>query len=104
MLRSRLGVPPSSFNLKILFRHQEQNYLCTSQRRLATMAANTSERPRMKYRNLGSSGLKVSKVIVGCMSYGSSEWQDWVLDEEKYVIALSPEHIVTDHSSELCHS
>ena len=32
---------------------------------------------------LGDSGLKISKVILGAMSYGSSEWQDWVLDEEK---------------------
>jgi predicted aldo/keto reductase-like oxidoreductase len=31
---------------------------------------------------LGSSGLKVSKFILGCMSYGSPEWQGWVLDEE----------------------
>lgn len=39
--------------------------------------------PRIKYQNLGSSGLKVSKVILGCMSYGSPKWQEWVLDEEK---------------------
>lgn len=31
--------------------------------------------------SLGKSGLKVSKVILGAMSYGSSEWQPWVLDE-----------------------
>jgi aryl-alcohol dehydrogenase-like predicted oxidoreductase len=43
----------------------------------------TDERPRMSYTNLGCSGLKVSKVIVGTMSYGSSEWQGWVLDEEQ---------------------
>ncbi|KAF2739749.1 Aldo/keto reductase [Polyplosphaeria fusca] len=35
----------------------------------------------MEYVNLGKSGLKVSKVILGAMSYGSSEWQPWVLDE-----------------------
>ena len=29
-----------------------------------------------------SSSPQVSKVILGCMSYGSSKWQDWVLDEE----------------------
>ncbi|EDU40930.1 voltage-gated potassium channel subunit beta-1 channel subunit beta-1 [Pyrenophora tritici-repentis Pt-1C-BFP] len=27
------------------------------------------------------SGLKVSKVILGAMSYGSSKWQPWVLEE-----------------------
>ncbi|TFK22273.1 Aldo/keto reductase [Coprinopsis marcescibilis] len=35
------------------------------------------------YVRLGKSGLKVSKIILGCMSYGSSKWQDWVLDEEE---------------------
>ncbi|KAF2493241.1 Aldo/keto reductase [Lophium mytilinum] len=37
----------------------------------------------MEYGNLGKSGLKVSKVILGTMSYGSSEWQEWVLNEDK---------------------
>ena len=34
---------------------------------------------------LGTSGLKVSKIILGCMSYGSSKWEGspWVLDEEE---------------------
>jgi hypothetical protein len=31
---------------------------------------------------LGKSGLKVSRIILGCMSYGSPEWQKWVLGEE----------------------
>ncbi|CAK7212885.1 CSG1/SUR1-like protein [Sporothrix curviconia] len=35
----------------------------------------------MEYARLGQSGLKVSRIILGAMSYGSSEWQDWVLDE-----------------------
>jgi len=30
---------------------------------------------------LGNSGLKVSKIILGCMSYGTSDWAGWVLDE-----------------------
>lgn len=39
-----------------------------------------SEEPenKMEYVRLGNSGLKVSKIILGCMSYGSAEWQDWV--------------------------
>ncbi|KAK8174056.1 NADP-dependent oxidoreductase domain-containing protein [Phyllosticta citrichinensis] len=37
---------------------------------------------KMEYVRLGKSGLKVSKVILGCMSYGSSDWAKWVLDEE----------------------
>jgi aryl-alcohol dehydrogenase-like predicted oxidoreductase len=32
--------------------------------------------------SLGKSGLKVSRIILGAMSYGSSEWQPWVLNEE----------------------
>lgn len=32
---------------------------------------------------LGNSGLKVSKIILGCMSYGDPGWQQWVLGEEE---------------------
>ncbi|KAJ9161982.1 alcohol dehydrogenase [Coniochaeta hoffmannii] len=35
------------------------------------------------YNRLGTSGLKVSKVILGAMSYGSKEWQQWVLEENE---------------------
>ncbi|PVH95076.1 Aldo/keto reductase [Periconia macrospinosa] len=38
---------------------------------------------KMEYVNLGKSGLKVSRVILGAMSYGSTEWQPWVLNEEE---------------------
>lgn len=40
-----------------------------------------SKEMRMEYTRLGSSGLKISKVILGAMSYGTSDWQDWVLNE-----------------------
>ena len=36
----------------------------------------------MQYNNLGRSGLKVSRLCLGMMTYGSSSWRDWVLDEE----------------------
>ncbi|KAJ5354265.1 hypothetical protein N7541_006829 [Penicillium brevicompactum] len=36
----------------------------------------------MEYVRLGNSGLKISKIILGTMGYGSKQWQDWVLDEE----------------------
>ncbi|HTQ80158.1 MAG TPA: aldo/keto reductase [Thermoanaerobaculia bacterium] len=36
----------------------------------------------MDYVRLGRTGLKVSRICLGCMSYGSSKWRDWVLDEE----------------------
>ncbi|KAJ7112798.1 hypothetical protein C8R43DRAFT_903511 [Mycena crocata] len=32
---------------------------------------------------LGNSGLRVSQIILGCMSYGSSKWRPWTLDEEE---------------------
>ena len=35
----------------------------------------------MDYVNLGQSGLKVSRICLGMMSYGSSKWRPWVLDE-----------------------
>ena len=34
---------------------------------------------------LGNSGLKVSKIILGCMSYGSPDWQGWVLPEKESI-------------------
>ena len=35
----------------------------------------------MEYTTLGATGLQVSQIGVGCMSFGSSDWRDWVLDE-----------------------
>jgi aryl-alcohol dehydrogenase-like predicted oxidoreductase len=35
----------------------------------------------MNYTNLGATGLRVSRVCLGMMSYGSAEWRSWVLDE-----------------------
>ncbi len=37
----------------------------------------------MKYLNLGHTGLHVSRICLGTMTYGSSKWRDWVLDEEQ---------------------
>ncbi len=36
----------------------------------------------MHYHNLGKTGLKISPICLGMMTYGSSKWRDWVLDEE----------------------
>jgi aryl-alcohol dehydrogenase-like predicted oxidoreductase len=36
----------------------------------------------MEYINLGKSGLKVSRLALGCMTYGSSKWRPWILNEE----------------------
>ena len=37
----------------------------------------------MQYVNLGRSGLKVSRLCLGTMTYGSSAWRSWVLDEQQ---------------------
>jgi aryl-alcohol dehydrogenase (NADP+) len=36
----------------------------------------------MEYVKLGASGLQVSRLALGCMTYGSPRWRPWVLDEE----------------------
>ena len=35
----------------------------------------------MQYVNLGRTGLKVSRICLGCMTYGTPTWREWVLDE-----------------------
>ena len=37
----------------------------------------------MEYVNLGSTGLKVSRICLGCMTYGSRKWREWVLEESE---------------------
>ena len=36
----------------------------------------------MEYTKLGRTGLDVSRICLGCMSYGDKQWRDWVLEEE----------------------
>jgi aryl-alcohol dehydrogenase (NADP+) len=36
----------------------------------------------MEYLKLGSAGLRVSRICLGTMTYGSSQWRPWVLDED----------------------
>jgi len=36
----------------------------------------------MDYINLGRSGLKVSRLCLGMMTYGSPKWREWVLPED----------------------
>jgi 1-deoxyxylulose-5-phosphate synthase len=48
----------------------------------------------MDYVRLGSTGLKVSRLCLGAMTYGTPEWRPWVLDEaaSRPFIARALEH------------
>ncbi|QDX41368.1 aldo/keto reductase [Salarchaeum sp. JOR-1] len=37
----------------------------------------------MEYTTLGDTGMDVSRICLGCMSFGTPEWREWVLDEEE---------------------
>ncbi len=41
------------------------------------------ELPTASYVNLGRSGVKVSRICLGTMSFGSPEWQAWTIGEEQ---------------------
>lgn len=56
-------------------------------------SANEDVRTSMPYVTLGKSGLKISRLILGCMSYGSTEWEPWTVGED-----VAIEHIKTAYS------
>jgi aryl-alcohol dehydrogenase (NADP+) len=35
----------------------------------------------MEYTNLGSTGTKVSRICLGCMTYGTKKWREWMMEE-----------------------
>src|SRR5665213_2696015 len=37
----------------------------------------------MDYGNLGSTGMRVARICLGMMTYGSKKWREWVLDEDE---------------------
>lgn len=37
----------------------------------------------MQYTNLGNTGMKVSRLCLGMMSYGSKKWRTWILEEDE---------------------
>jgi aryl-alcohol dehydrogenase-like predicted oxidoreductase len=36
----------------------------------------------MEFLRFGKTGMKVSRLCLGCMTYGSPKWREWVLNEE----------------------
>jgi 1-deoxyxylulose-5-phosphate synthase len=36
----------------------------------------------MRYVNLGTAGVKVSRVALGCLTFGSNKWRPWVIEED----------------------
>lgn len=51
----------------------------------------------MEYTKLGSTDIKISKICVGCMSFGKAgTMHDWTLDEsatEENIEAISPPRV-----------
>jgi len=37
----------------------------------------------MEYVKFGNTGMKVSRLCLGMMTYGSKKWREWVLEEEE---------------------
>ena len=37
----------------------------------------------MQYVNLGKTGLQVSRLCLGMMTYGAASWRQWVLNEDQ---------------------
>ncbi|ODQ46952.1 hypothetical protein PICMEDRAFT_72971 [Pichia membranifaciens NRRL Y-2026] len=44
--------------------------------------------PAEFFTNLGPSGLKISRIIVGCMTFGKKYWSDWVIEDKEKVFAI----------------
>lgn len=42
----------------------------------------------MNFQKLGDSGLHISKIIVGCMSYGLKAWEKWCVEDEEIVLKI----------------
>src|SRR4029079_15158447 len=38
---------------------------------------------KMTYTRLGSTGMQVSRLCLGTMTYGSKKWREWVLEEDQ---------------------
>src|SRR6266478_7915477 len=51
-----------------------------------TPASKTDSRSStMEFSTLGKTGVKVSKICLGVMTYGSKKWREWILEEAESV-------------------
>ena len=57
--------------------------MAQKQKTIYDQMAGPLESTGMEYTRLGGAGVKVSKIILGAMSYGSKEWAPWVLEEDE---------------------
>src|SRR5262245_28339301 len=73
----RLRLPARYIVLNIASARLARTLLCRQK------ICETSESPALQYVNLGSTGLKVSRICLGCMTYGVKTWREWVLSEEE---------------------
>jgi aryl-alcohol dehydrogenase-like predicted oxidoreductase len=48
----------------------------------------STEQDVIEWTRLGKSGLKISKIIIGFMSYGSKKWAEWVEDDEEKIFKI----------------
>lgn len=55
---------------------------------LPTSLKASVEATKVSYQQLGKSGLRVSVPILGAMSFGNSQWADWVVEDEQKVMEL----------------
>lgn len=52
------------------------------------MTTTTSTPGAEFYTNLGPSGLKISRIILGTMTFGKRSWADWVIEDKDQIFAI----------------
>lgn len=59
-----------------------------TQKQLPLSLKQALEATKVTYARLGQSGLRLSVPILGAMSFGHKDWQEWVVDDEAEVEKL----------------
>lgn len=55
----------------------------------STSTSTDDSPPQMEYVRLGNTGLKVTRLSLGCMSCNSFKWSPWVKNEEESIEFIS---------------